>query len=292
MGYRTFPPDPAWQDSDSALWLTCSLPRKCTPKYAVRFAAKVCALLDLIGVQVMLNPSAEHLAMPDECPSARFDFYAIRDLTILTSEQHLVHDASRHKREEARDQQGSAKEADHRLSVALHAMAVRLPDAQRKHYERKDRQEMDRAPRPPGPDLMHPERARRHDQHERRPGVAERTVLRGALDARQLHRAQDKGPKCSKSVHPDGQRGVRQGCQGPWRSSYVNYINIGPLCSPRKLAYLARALSETRLAQLRTGFRRRRPCRNLSLGQPRRCVWRCCRCLTGRSSPHRPLAWR
>jgi len=74
----------------------------------------------------MLNPSAEHLAMLGVCPSARVDFHAIRDLTILAPEQHLAHDASRHTREEARDQQGSAEQADHRLAVALHAMAARF----------------------------------------------------------------------------------------------------------------------------------------------------------------------
>jgi hypothetical protein len=79
----------------------------------------------------MLNPSAEHLPMLGRCPAARADFHTIRGLTILAAEQHLVHDASRHECEEARDEQGSAEEADHRLAMPLNAMAVRLPDAKR-----------------------------------------------------------------------------------------------------------------------------------------------------------------
>ena len=75
---------------------------------------------------------------------------------------------------------------------------------------------------------MHPERAHRDDQHERRPGVAERTVLRGALDASQLHGAEDKGAKRSKGVHPNGQRRMRQGVRSIARR-YVNPINIAPL---------------------------------------------------------------
>jgi hypothetical protein len=111
------------------------------------------------------------------------------------------------------DEQGSAEEADHRLVMALNAMAVRLADAEREHCEREDRQEMDRALGAPGPDFMHPQRTHRDDQHERRSGVAERTMLRGALDTGQLHGAEDKGPKRGKGVHPNRQRRMRQGCE-------------------------------------------------------------------------------
>ena len=52
-------------------------------------------------------------------------------------------------------------------------------------------------------------------------------VLRGPL-TRQLHGAEDKGPKRSKGVHPNGQRRVRQGCKVHCRR-YVNSINIAPL---------------------------------------------------------------
>jgi hypothetical protein len=109
----------------------------------------VCALRDLIVVRVMLNPSAEHFATPCGCPLARIDFHVVFSLTILAPEQDLVHDASWHKPEEPSNQQGSAEQSDHRLAMALRGMAVRLPDAQREHDERQDRQQMDRAPGAP-----------------------------------------------------------------------------------------------------------------------------------------------
>ena len=41
--------------------------------------------------------------------------------------------------------------------------------------------------------------------------VAERTGLHGALDAPQLHSAEDKSFKHSKGVHPNGQPRMHQG---------------------------------------------------------------------------------
>src|SRR5262249_27833884 len=70
MGCRTLPPGFALQDSGSVLLLACSLPRKCTLKYAARFAAKVCALRDLIVGRLMLNPSAEQFALASSRPKA------------------------------------------------------------------------------------------------------------------------------------------------------------------------------------------------------------------------------
>ena len=107
----------------------------------------------------MLNPSAEHLANQGRFIAACIDFDAIRGLTISAPEQDLVQDASWRKREEACDHEGSTEQADHRLAMALHRMAVRLPEAEREHCEREDRQEVDGAPWSPQSDLVHPKRA-------------------------------------------------------------------------------------------------------------------------------------
>ena len=57
------------------------------------------------------------------------------------------------------------------------------------------------------------ERSERANNRPGSPTIARRTVLRGALDASQLHGAEDKGAKRSKGVHPNGQRRMRQGCK-------------------------------------------------------------------------------
>ena len=70
-----------------------------------------------------------------------------------------MHDATWNEREEARDHQRAAEQSDHGVAMALHRMAVRLPEAEREHCEREDRQEVDGAPWSPQSDLVHPKRA-------------------------------------------------------------------------------------------------------------------------------------
>ena len=149
----------------------------------------------------MLNPSTEHFCK--SCAAA-IGVATIRRLSVSAPEQDLVHDAAWSECEQARDHQRSAEQADHCEAMALHRMAVRLANAEGEHDEREDRQEVDGAPGSPQSDLLHPKRADGDRQHDRRPGVAERPMLRGALRARQLHGAQHKGAERSIGVHLDG----------------------------------------------------------------------------------------
>src|SRR5579863_7238148 len=81
----------------------------------------------------------------------------VRSLT----ECNLVHDSARHEREYAGDHQGADKDTDHGPAVALDRMVMGIPDAKRQHDQSENRQEMNRTPRSPQPELMNPERADR-----------------------------------------------------------------------------------------------------------------------------------
>ena len=166
------------------------------------------------------------------------------------------------------------------------AWRVRGPEPERQHHQREDRQQVDGAPRPPEPDLMHPERADGDDQHQGRPGVAERAMACGALDARQLHGAQHEGAQ-SRHRHAAGSAGARRQGEGPWRSPDVNSIHIevvGPSASAsrdRRAPLPGHVLDSADWRLPRTGSRRRRACRS-SCRRARWRAWRRCRCLRRR----------
>src|SRR4051794_24936145 len=73
------------------------------------------------------------------------------------TENNGVHNTPGYQRECARNQQRPDEYRGHGPAVRVHLMPARAPDPERKHHQREDRQEVDRAQRTPEPDLMNPE---------------------------------------------------------------------------------------------------------------------------------------
>ena len=78
----------------------------------------------------------------------------LADLDASAAEPDLVHDAAGRQREEAGDHQCASEEADHGGAVAPHRVVVGVPDAERQHHQREDRQQVDGAPQSPEVDLV------------------------------------------------------------------------------------------------------------------------------------------
>src|SRR3978361_752720 len=105
------------------------------------------------------------------------------------AEKYGVHDPAWSQRKQPRNHQRAGKNTDHGPAVRIHVVTMRAPDAEREHYQREDRQQMDRAPRTDQPDLMDPERTGRHHGHQANPDPAQRSMRQRSLGSRQLHDA-------------------------------------------------------------------------------------------------------
>ena len=92
------------------------------------------------------------------------------------------------------DHQRADEYRGHGPAVRIHLVPARPPDAERKHHQREDRQQVDRAPRAPQPDLMDPERAGGHERHQQDPDPAQRAMRQRSLRRGQLHRRQARTP--------------------------------------------------------------------------------------------------
>jgi hypothetical protein len=125
-------------------------------------------------------------------------------------ENNRVDDAARRQGGEPRDHQRADKNGNHRPAVALHLMVARTPDRQRQHHERENRQEMDRAPRPPELQLVNEKRADRDREHEPDPDPAEGPVRQRALGGRELHEAERERRHRREGVKLDPGRGGQQ----------------------------------------------------------------------------------
>ena len=121
-----------------------------------------------------------------------------------------MHDAAGPERENAGDHQRARKQADHRLTMAQYVMPVRLPHRKRQHDQRKDRQQMDRAPWPPEPKLVNEERGHGDRRHEDDPDPAHGAVRQRALWRGKLDDAQDEGTHGREGMSLDRRRGIEQ----------------------------------------------------------------------------------
>src|SRR2546423_13176484 len=128
--------------------------------------------------------------------SANSRFIALRS----GPENARMHDAPGKQGEQSGDHQRAEKQSAHRSPVPLDLMAPRQPHSQRQHQQSENRQEMDRAPRSPQPDLMDEERAYNHGQHQPRPRPAEQAVRDCAFGCRELNRAERECAECSEGV--------------------------------------------------------------------------------------------
>ena len=102
-----------------------------------------------------------------------------------------MHDPARDESEQASDDQTACENRDYRDPVTSHTMAVRVPNAERKHDEAEDRQQMNVAPWLAKLDLaaMYPERTDRDSRHQRDPGPAHGAVRKSAFWQRELNEA-------------------------------------------------------------------------------------------------------
>src|SRR5688572_29619739 len=104
--------------------------------------------------------------------------------------RYAVHDAARHECEQAGDDKPAGEYADHGPAVVPDFMPARAPDCKRQHHQRKDRQQMDRAPWSPKADFMDEKGGDADDHHDRNPEPAEGAVVDGAFRRRQLNDAE------------------------------------------------------------------------------------------------------
>ena len=131
------------------------------------------------------------------------------------AEHHRVHDAAGQQREQARDDERTGKNSDHGVAVPLDAVAPRVHDRKRQRCKRKDREQMDRAPPTPDAQVMDPERARRHSDHERNPEPTDGAMRQRPFGRGKLYRAEPECGQRRKSMQLGGGGGVQQRRERP-----------------------------------------------------------------------------
>ena len=94
--------------------------------------------------------------------------------------------------------------------MALTIVLARPKDGEGNDCQRKQRQKVDGAPRSPHPDRMDEERGSGDQNHEQRPGPADRPVRQRPLWGQKLHGAEADRRKGESGVKPNDRRGVEQ----------------------------------------------------------------------------------
>jgi hypothetical protein len=81
---------------------------------------------------------------------------ALKTRAASRAEYDRVHDAAGNEREQAGDDERADENEDHRHPMLRHPVAVGVEHRDRQHDQRENRQQVDRAPRTPEPELMNP----------------------------------------------------------------------------------------------------------------------------------------
>ena len=74
--------------------------------------------------------------------------------------------------------------------MPLHRVVVRVPNPERQHQQRENREQMNGTPGSPLPDLVNEKRADADDQHQRDPELADRAVWNRAFGKNKLNEAE------------------------------------------------------------------------------------------------------
>src|SRR5580693_4959079 len=85
---------------------------------------------------------------------------------------------------------------------------------QRNDAEREQRQKVNRAPGSPGSNRVDEERCQRDQNHEKRPGPADRSMRERSLGGQKLRGAETDRREGEKGMKPDNRRSVEQRREG------------------------------------------------------------------------------
>jgi hypothetical protein len=98
--------------------------------------------------------------------------------------------------------------------MAAHVMLARPKDGEGNDAQRKQRQKVDGAPLSPGSDCVDEERRSRHQNHEKRPRPADRSMRKRSLWGQQLHSAETDRREGESGVKPYNCRRIEQRGEG------------------------------------------------------------------------------
>src|SRR5262245_15903737 len=93
------------------------------------------------------------------------------------------------------------------IMALRYLVAARMQDGKRRRREREDRKQVDRAPPTPNAQVMDPERARRHGDHERDPDPADGAMGQRPFGRGELDRTEPEGGQRRNSMQLGGGRG-------------------------------------------------------------------------------------
>jgi hypothetical protein len=107
----------------------------------------------------------------------------------------------------------AGEERGHRLAMPGHVVTARMKYRQRQHHQRKDGDQMNRAPRSPNAQLVNPESRHADRQHEQHPNPSYGPMGNCPLRGGQLDESESKRRDRRKGVQLNRGGGIQERCE-------------------------------------------------------------------------------